>query len=183
MSRPTKSSLRRETHLAESWFVVQSWATVSMSASSNFKIEGTINPGNRMTLLPHAHVTNSKLCLADYQISLFSKWSHFVLLFNHHGSTQTTPEGQVLLPARNPDSNRAVTCKQHTRTTETMDFHFLHLCKPYKAQLWAVITNIVIWQSKRDKIKTTKKSVEAVFSPFTNLADDKPVGLQEKKTC
>lgn len=32
-------------HLAEGGFVVQSRAAVSMSASSNFKIEGTIDPG------------------------------------------------------------------------------------------------------------------------------------------
>lgn len=36
---------RKKPHLAERWFVVQSRAAVSMSASSNFKIEGTIDPG------------------------------------------------------------------------------------------------------------------------------------------
>lgn len=32
-------------HLAEGWFVVQSRAAVSMSASANFKIEGAVDPG------------------------------------------------------------------------------------------------------------------------------------------
>lgn len=41
------SLLIEESHLAEGWFVVQSRAAVSMSASSNFKIEGTVNPGKK----------------------------------------------------------------------------------------------------------------------------------------
>lgn len=44
-----------ETHLAEGWFVVQSRASVSMSASSNFEIKGTINPEKGQTLLSQAH--------------------------------------------------------------------------------------------------------------------------------
>lgn len=35
---------KNKDHLAEGWLVVQSGAAVSMSACSNFEIEGTIDP-------------------------------------------------------------------------------------------------------------------------------------------
>lgn len=38
--------------LAEGWFVVQSRAAVSMSASSNFKIEGTVDPAKEGIVSP-----------------------------------------------------------------------------------------------------------------------------------
>lgn len=53
MTHQTKMSgwVWQDPHLAEGWFVVQSWAAVSMSASSNFKIEGTIDPGKQRAVV------------------------------------------------------------------------------------------------------------------------------------
>lgn len=51
-------------HLAEGWFVVQSRAAVSMSASSDFKIEGTIDPGTKRQS-QHEHIVHFGLVTVD----------------------------------------------------------------------------------------------------------------------
>lgn len=55
---------RSVSHLAEGRFVVQSRAAVSMSASSDFKIEGTIDPGTKRQS-QHEHIVHFGLVTVD----------------------------------------------------------------------------------------------------------------------